>query len=41
MRMRKLNNTLYVTSPERYLALEGEAVVVLEKDEKIGRFPAA
>ena len=37
--MRKLNNTLYVTSPERYLALEGEAVVVLEKDEKIGRFP--
>lgn len=37
--MRKLNNTLYVTSPDRYLSLEGEAVVVLQKDEKLGRFP--
>ena len=37
--MRKLNNTLYVTSPDRYLALEGETVVVLEQSEKIGQFP--
>ena len=37
--MRKLNNTLYVTSPDRYLALEGETVVVLEQSEKVGQFP--
>lgn len=37
--MRKLNNTLYVTSPDRYLALEGETVVILEQSEKIGQFP--
>ena len=37
--MRKLNNTLYVTSPDRYLSLEGETVVVLEKSEKVGQYP--
>ncbi|MDD3335355.1 MAG: type I-C CRISPR-associated endonuclease Cas1c [Eubacteriales bacterium] len=37
--MRKLNNTLFVTSPDRYLALEGETVLVLEKDQKLGQFP--
>ncbi len=37
--MRKLNNTLYVTSPDRYLSLEGETVIVLEQSEKIGQFP--
>ena len=37
--MRKLNNTLYVTSPGRYLSLEGETVIVSEKDEKLGQFP--
>lgn len=37
--MRKLNNTLYVTSPDRYLALEGESVVVLENGNKLGQFP--
>ena len=29
--MRKLLNTLYVTTPERYLALDGENVLVLEE----------
>ena len=37
--MRKLNNTLYVTSPDRYLSLEGETVVVQEKGEKLGQYP--
>ena len=37
--MRKLLNTLYVISPERYLSLEGENVVVLEKGETVARFP--
>jgi len=37
--MRKLNNTLYVTTPGRYLSLEGETVIVSEKDEKLGQFP--
>ncbi len=32
--MRKLNNTLYVTSPDRYLSLEGETVIVLEQSEE-------
>lgn len=34
--MRKLLNTLYVTTPETYLALDGENVVVLlEETEKL------
>lgn len=37
--MRRLNNTLYITSPDRYLALEGETVVVLDKEKKMGQFP--
>ncbi|NCB05746.1 MAG: CRISPR-associated endonuclease Cas1, partial [Clostridia bacterium] len=37
--MRKLNNTLYVTSADRYLALDGETVAVLEKGEKVGQYP--
>ncbi len=37
--MRKLNNTLYVTSPDRYLSLEGETVIISEKGEKMGQFP--
>ena len=37
--MRKLNNTLYVTSADRYLALEGETVVVLDKGERVGQYP--
>jgi len=37
--LKKLLNTLYVTSPNRYLSLEGENVVVLEEQEEIGRVP--
>jgi len=37
--MRKLLNTLYVTTPEAYLALEGETVVVLKEDEPLSRVP--
>lgn len=37
--MKKLLNTLYITSPDRYLSLDGENVVVLCKDEEIGRVP--
>lgn len=37
--MRKLLNTLYVTTPETYLALDGENVVVLLGDEEKIRLP--
>lgn len=37
--MKKLLNTLYVTSPEAYLALEGETVAVLKEDQKLGTVP--
>jgi CRISPR-associated protein Cas1 len=37
--MRKLLNTLYVTSLDAYLSLDGENVVVLQKDSEIGRLP--
>jgi CRISPR-associated protein Cas1 len=37
--MRKLLNTLYVTTPEAYLALEGETIVVLKNGEALARFP--
>lgn len=37
--MRKLCNTLYVTSPDRYLALEGDSVLVLAQEQKLGQFP--
>ena len=37
--MKRLLNTLYVTSPNRYLSLDGENVVVYEKEEEIGRVP--
>ena len=37
--MKKLLNTLYVTTPERYLSLDGENVVVLDKEETVARFP--
>ena len=37
--MRKLLNTLYVTSPDSYLSLDGENVVVYDKEEEIGRIP--
>lgn len=37
--MRKLLNTLYVTSPDKYLSLDGENIVVLTGGEAIGRIP--
>ena len=37
--MRKLLNTLYVTSENSYLSLDGENVVVLEEQKEVGRVP--
>ena len=37
--MRKLLNTLYVTSENSYLALDGENIVILEDSTEIGRLP--
>ena len=37
--MRKLLNTLYVTTPDVYLSLDGENIVVLQDDNELGRFP--
>ncbi|MBP2100597.1 type I-C CRISPR-associated endonuclease Cas1c [Enterococcus rivorum] len=37
--MRKLLNTLFVTTPDTYLALDGENIVILKDDAKLGRVP--
>lgn len=37
--MKRLLNTLYITTPERYLSLNGENVVISEKSNEIGRVP--
>lgn len=37
--MKKLLNTLYVTSEDSYLSLDGENVVVFDKNCEIGRLP--
>jgi CRISPR-associated protein Cas1 len=37
--MRKLINTLYVTSPNTYLSLDGENIVILKEDDEIARVP--
>jgi CRISPR-associated protein Cas1 len=37
--LKKLLNTLYVTSTNRYLSLDGENVVILEEQKEIGRIP--
>ena len=37
--MKKLLNTLYVTSENSYLSLDGENVVVLDGKIEIGRIP--
>ena len=37
--MKRLLNTLYVTSENKYLSLDGENVVVLEDQKEIGRIP--
>lgn len=37
--MKKLLNTLYVTSPDAYLSLDGENIVVRKDDEVAMRLP--
>lgn len=37
--MRKLLNTLYITSSDTYLSLDGENVVVLKSEEEMARIP--
>ena len=37
--MKKLLNTLYITTPDRYLSLDGENIVINEKNQIIGRVP--
>ena len=37
--MKRILNTLYVTSGNKYLSLDGENVVVLEEQQEIGRIP--
>ena len=37
--MKKLLNTLFVTTEDIYLAEENENVVLYRKDKKVGQFP--
>lgn len=37
--MKKMLNTLFVLSEDVYLSLEGENIVIIREDEKLGRFP--
>ncbi|WP_135557310.1 type I-C CRISPR-associated endonuclease Cas1c [Paenibacillus cymbidii] len=37
--MRKLLNTVYVTQPDVYLSLDGDNLVLLKEQEKLGRLP--
>ena len=37
--MKQLANTLFVTTPDAYLALDGENVVILKKDTELRRVP--
>lgn len=37
--MRKLLNTLYITTPDAYLSLKGENVIVSKDDQQLGRIP--
>ena len=37
--MKKLLNTLYINSPDRYLSLDGENVVILNDGAELGRVP--
>ncbi len=38
--MKKLLNTLYITSQETYLHKERETIIIKQKDEKLGQFPS-
>lgn len=37
--MKRLLNTLYITSPEKYLSLDGENIVITEKKSEYARVP--
>ncbi|MEG0972254.1 MAG: type I-C CRISPR-associated endonuclease Cas1c [Lachnospiraceae bacterium] len=37
--MKKLLNTLYITTPENYLSLNGENIVILKDKVEVGRLP--
>ena len=37
--MRKLLNTLYVMTPETYLALENDNIIILLDEKVLGKFP--
>ena len=37
--MKRLLNTLYITSPDRYLSLDGENIVIREEEKEVGRVP--
>lgn len=37
--MKKLLSTLYVTSPDSYLSLDGENIVIMEDEKELGRIP--
>lgn len=37
--MKRLLNTLYVTQPDIYLSLDGDNIVLLKEQEKVGRLP--
>ena len=37
--MRKLLNTLYITTNDKYLSLDGENVVVSQDGKEVARYP--
>jgi len=37
--MKKLLNTLFITQPDVYLSLDGDNIVLLKDDQKLGRLP--
>lgn len=37
--MKRLLNTLYISNPDYYLGLDGENIVVKQKEEEVGRLP--
>lgn len=37
--MKKLLNTLYITTPKSYLSLDGENVVITKEDKTVMRVP--
>lgn len=37
--MRKLLNTLFITQPDAYLSLDGDNIMIVQKETKLGRIP--